>query len=187
VRRPARSRLLRDHASTAELDVVGMGAEGHDRRPLRELDIRLVRSIDRVPPDEGDLRRVLQIQIVLLAGARHVVRAAQDGLHPAEPRIPRRADLLLAEAGRRKGHEGLAALVQQQRAVRDARANDLAFVRHVDVEVAHLACAPPQGWIARADDLDPVEQPMRRYISRQKSATVSADVFPNRSISSRST
>src|SRR5262245_17037831 len=124
-----------------------------------ELDMGLVRSIDRVPADERDIGRVREVQVVLLAGAGDVVRAAQHGLHPSEPRVARRTDLLLAEGGRRDGDEGLAALVQQQRSILDARAHDLALVRNVHEEVAHRARAPSDRGVARPDDLDAVQPP----------------------------
>src|SRR5262249_46189306 len=100
---------------------------------------------------------VLQVQVVLLAGAGDVVRAPQDGLHPSETRVARGTDLRLLEVGRRDGDEGLAALVQQQRPILDAGADDLALVRNVNEEVAHLARAPSDHGVARPDDLDAVQ------------------------------
>src|SRR5262245_27224960 len=124
-----------------------------------ELDMGLVRSIDRVPPNERDLGRVAEVQVVLLAGAGDIVSAPQHGLHPSESRVARWADLLLAEVGRRDRDEGLAALVEQQRSILGARADDLALVRDVHEEVAHLARAPSHRGVARPDDFDAVEPP----------------------------
>src|SRR6266403_1659649 len=93
----------------------------------RQLRERFIRSLDVLPSHVRDLRRVLRPKIRLLARPRHVVRAVDHRLHPSEPRVPRRADLLFSEAGGRprQRDERIAALVQAQPAV------------HLETEAAH--------------------------------------------------
>src|SRR5439155_24576389 len=126
----------------------------------RELRERFIRSLDILPSHVRDLRRVLRPKIRLLARARHVVRAVDHRLHPPQPRVPRRADLLLPEAAGRRWQrdERIAALVQVRRAVARAGSHDLALVRHVHEEVVHVARAAPHLRIARTHDVHAVEQ-----------------------------
>src|SRR5688572_10775236 len=100
----------------------------------RQLREGFIRSLDIIPPDVRDLRRVLPPKIRLLTRSRHIVRAADHRLHPSEPRVPRRADLLLSEAGGclRQRDVRIAALVQVQAPVTRACSYDLALVRHID-------------------------------------------------------
>src|SRR5438477_3774678 len=125
----------------------------------REFGIGFIGSIDLVPADKGELRRFLLTKIGLFARAGHVMGASQNRLHPAEPSVPRGADLLLGEGGRREDHEGIAARVQSELVVMNARADDLAFVWHVHEEVADLDRAAPQRRVAGARDVNSVEQP----------------------------
>src|SRR2546427_9304683 len=126
----------------------------------RQLGECFIPSLDVLPSHVRDLRGVLRPKIRLLARTRHVVRAVDHRLHPPEPRVPRRADLLLPEAGgrRRQRDERIAALVQVQPAVARACSHDLALVRHVYEEVVHVARAAPHLRIARGHDLHAVEQ-----------------------------
>src|SRR5438046_2690566 len=92
-----------------------------------ELGIGLVGALDVLAPDERDLRRLFRVQVVLLTRPRHVVRAADDRLHPSEPGVACRADLLLAERRGRERHEYVAARVQDELAAADTRPHDLAL------------------------------------------------------------
>src|SRR2546427_249549 len=84
-------------------------------RRLRE---RFIGSLDVLPWHVRDFRGVLRPKIRLLARTRHVVRAVDHRLHPPEPRVSRRADLLLPETGGRgQRDERIAALVQVELAV----------------------------------------------------------------------
>ena len=134
-------------------------------------------------PHEGDLRRFLLPKIGLLARAGHVVGAVDDRLHPPEPRVPRRADLLLGEGGRGSVTKASPPSCSCERAVaRRARARSRPRTAHPRRSRSRRTrgAAPPDRSSARRRS--PSSRPMRRYISRQKSATVSADVFRNRSI-----
>src|SRR5712691_4213264 len=126
-------------------------------RQLREC---FIRTLDVLPPNVHDLRGVLPPKVRLLARPRHVVRAVDHRLHPPEPCVPRRADLLLPEAGggRRQSDERIAALVQVEPAAARAGAHDLALVRHVHEEALDIARAAPNLRIARAHDVDAIEQ-----------------------------
>src|SRR5258705_2910466 len=120
----------------------------------------LTPALDVLPPYVRDLRRVLRAKIRLLARARHVVRAVDHRLHPPQPRVPARADLILRKGGggRRQGDERIAALVQVQRAVAGSGAHELALGPDVHEEVGHVARATPDLRIARAHDVHAVEQ-----------------------------
>src|SRR5215813_10691107 len=106
-----------------------------------ELGERFMGSLDGLPFYVRDAGRLLWAKIRLLASTRHVVRAPDHRLHPAQPRVARGTDLLLAEPGRRaaEGDVRLAALVQGQRPVAHACPHDLALVRDVHEEVVHVA------------------------------------------------
>src|SRR5258706_13847201 len=95
----------------------------------RELRERFIPALDVLAPDVRDLRRVLRPKIRLLARARHVVRAVDDRLHPPQPRVPGRADLLLPKGGgrRRQGDERIAAIVQGEHAIAGRRWHALAL------------------------------------------------------------
>src|SRR5258706_1072632 len=126
----------------------------------RELSERFIPALDVLAPDVRDLRGVLRPKIRLLARARHVVRAVDDGLHPPQPRVPGRADLLLPEGGgrRRQRDERIAALVQVEHAVAGAGSHELALGPDVHEEVGHVARAATYLRIARAHDVHAVEQ-----------------------------
>src|ERR1700722_14119912 len=103
-------------------------------------NIGFIGPLDRVADDVSDLGRVVLPEVVLLAGARHVVRAANHRLHPAQPRIARRADPIAGVREIREVHVLVAPFVQLEPAFQEPRPHDLALVRHIDVVILHVAC-----------------------------------------------
>ena len=102
------------------------------RRLRGGFGVGFIGPVDGVADDVGDLRRVLLAQVVLLAGAGDVMGAVHDRLHPAQPRVARRADLLLGE--RHVAAEvtnGSPPLCSFKPAVDKPGAHDLAFVGHI--------------------------------------------------------
>src|SRR3954471_21769495 len=76
--------------------------------------VGFIRAVDGITIDEVNLRRVLLPQVCLFACAGDVVRAPDNLLHPPQPRVARRGDLLLGEFHRRERHIALTAFMQAQ-------------------------------------------------------------------------
>src|ERR1019366_6965148 len=70
-----------------------------------DLAVGFIGAVDRVPVHEGDLRRILPAEVGLLAGARDVVGAVQNGLHPSQAGVAGGADLGLVKGGGRQADE----------------------------------------------------------------------------------
>src|SRR5437588_443639 len=121
-------------------------------------DIRETGIGNLVSLHEGHAGCVGFVQIFSLAGARNVVRAVDDGLHPAQTRVARRTDLRGVEGLRREFEIRIAAAMEKQFPVAPARANGFAFPSDVDEVVVDGGCTFPKLRIAGALDADAIEQ-----------------------------
>src|SRR5215218_6164984 len=92
-----------------------------------DFGIGIIGAVDEITIHVSNFRRLLTRQISLFACARDVVRAMQHGLHPAQTRIARRADLFLREIHGRQSLIGIAAFVQLQFTVYKTRSHNLTF------------------------------------------------------------
>src|SRR4051794_21980244 len=124
----------------------------------RGFDIGLIRPLDGVADDVVDLGRVFLPKVILFAGTRHIVRAPDHRLHPAQAGVARRADLFAGVRYVGEVHVLVTPLVQPRPALDQPGPHDLALVRQVDVEVFDVAGRPAEGWIARAGHADALEQ-----------------------------
>ena len=103
-----------------------MRAEGQQRRKFRrEFGVGFIGTVNGVAVDKSDFRRFLLAKIGLFARAGNVMRAMHDRLHPAQPRVARRADLLLGESGRRQRTKESPPSCSFRRAVRLKRARTI--------------------------------------------------------------
>src|SRR5687768_6816797 len=92
-----------------------------------DVGIGIIGTVDEIAIHVSNFRRFLARQISLLARARNVVRAMQDGLHPAQPRITRGTDLFLREIHGRQSLVGIAAFVQLQFTIHKTRSHDFSL------------------------------------------------------------
>src|SRR5271154_5960835 len=69
-----------------------------------KFSVGFIGSVNGVTVDKMDFRSFLRAKIILLARATNVMAAIQNRLHPAQPRIASRTDLLLGERGLRQRH-----------------------------------------------------------------------------------
>src|ERR1019366_9449517 len=76
-----------------------------------EFGVGFIGSVNGVAVHNGDFGRVFGAKIIFLARASNVMSAMQHGLHPAQPRIARRTDLLLGERSQRQRDKRIATLM----------------------------------------------------------------------------
>src|SRR6516162_5657018 len=67
------------------------------RRSVCDFGIGFIGTVNRIAAEVSDFRRFIASQVLLFARAGDVMRTMQDGLHPAQPRVARGADVLLGE------------------------------------------------------------------------------------------
>ena len=137
--------------------------------------IRFVRIGDFVALHESDTRRVGFVQILSLTRAGDVMRAADDRLHPAQTRIARRADLL------RRHAPATAVRCNDPRLCAAAvfRPGNVPAQFRLPIRHRRNNRQPWRPVFGMSGSLErstriPSSNPMRAYISRQKSATFEA-------------
>ena len=97
----AASRFAHDDTAAAEFDVVRMRPNASSgANSGGGFGVGLIGSIYGVSVNIGDLGRLLLAEISLLSGPGDVMGATDHRLHPAQPRIARRADLRAGEVYR---------------------------------------------------------------------------------------
>src|ERR1039458_4721118 len=89
----------------------------HRRDACATTDFRpgFIGTLYGIAVDKRNFRRFFPAKISRFPGPGNVMRAMDHGLHPAEPRVARRADLFLAESRHRQRNVGIAAFVQRER------------------------------------------------------------------------
>ena len=103
--------------------------------------------------------------------------AMHHRLHPAQPRVARRTDLLLGERSQRQRHEGISAFVQFQSAIDKAGADNFTFVRHIHKKFRNVAGRSAKIRIARTHDADAIEQAHPPIHLQTEIRDVAAEVF----------
>src|SRR5579863_705901 len=104
-----------------------------------EFGIGFIGAVYGIAVDKFDFRRLFHAQIGPLARARDVVRAMHHGLHPAQARITRGADLLLCKGTGRDRQIRIATLVQRKLTIGHARTDNLALMGNIHKKLANLA------------------------------------------------
>src|ERR1700690_387358 len=74
-----------------------------------DFGIGFIGTVNSIAADKSDFRRVFLPKIGLFPRPGNVMRAAHDRLHPAQPRIARRTNLLLGERRHRQSDKRIAA------------------------------------------------------------------------------
>ena len=134
-----------------------------------------VGTLDGIAVDESDPRSVCGVEISLLARAGNVMRAVQHRLHPAQPRVARRRDLSLRDGllgQRHVASRRLRAASTLHRSSARGRFR-LSAARRQNSQRCRTPLRRTAGSLERTTRT-PSSSPMRRYISRQKSATLLA-------------
>src|ERR1700689_3295691 len=80
-------------------------------------------SVNGIAVDISDFGRIFAAKIRLLSGSGNVMRAMDDGLHPAQPTVTRRADLFAGEIRDGKRLVNIAALEKLNKSIHPARAH----------------------------------------------------------------
>src|ERR1035437_445955 len=139
-------------------------------------------TVNGITVYKSDIRRFFLSKVGLFACSGNVMRAVQDGLHPAEPGVARGADLLPGEGGFGQRHERISAFVQRERwnaglrpgvflscatdACRvgdrrssvEASAHDFTFIRNIHEKFRHVTSCPADGRVARTYHADSLKQ-----------------------------
>ncbi len=124
--------------------------------------------------------RVFRAKIILFAGAGNVMRAMQDGLHPAQAAVARRADLFLGESCQRERHKRTAAFVQFQRSVHETCADNFARVRDIHEKVGNIAGRSTKIRVARTHHANALKQAeLMVHLQAEVGDVGSGNIFEN--------
>src|SRR3954471_22766218 len=99
--------------------------------------VSLIRSGNIHALHEFDSGRLRFVQVLAFTGTGDVVRASYHRLHPPQPRITSRTDLLRRELLRRQFDELVSSLVQEQLPIPASRTHRFAIPWHIAEAIVH--------------------------------------------------
>src|SRR5579859_3041080 len=127
-----------------------------------DFGVGFIGPFNRFAIHKSNLRCFFRVKIGFLSRTGNVMRAMHDRLHPAQPGVARRADLLPGKGGLGQRDKRISPLVELERTFHETGADDFAFKRNIHEKFRHVARRATHGGITRTHDPDAVEQPDRK-------------------------
>src|SRR5450631_4062057 len=118
----------------------------------------LIGSFNGVSFNKGYFGRVFPAKVGFFSGTGNVMRAMNHRLHPAQPRVARRANVHFSKSCLRQRNKGISAFMQFQSSIYKTSANNLTFVRNIHKKIWNIAGRSPQSRITRTHHANAIKQ-----------------------------